>query len=571
MKRTISLILSLFLLFSLTACTIPVTDPTTAPTTTAIVPTTTATEPQPTTEPVDTPKKLTIMVCNTGNSSGFDFNRREESNVWLALKKILGDRGLEVEWIVVEESDYEAALADVLTGKAEVMPDAVWLGDAPVSQKVSAIEAGMLTPLEDILPYSDGTATEFFDAFPEYRAANAYDGKLWWFGEYTFPSYDGKALSPTDGSLYGLTVRLDWLDRFYGTLGMGIPQTVEELEAYLQACQTEDTNQDPDKGEYLVSTFQDITMAGLNNLYGVPGHHFAVNLQTETVDSPWTAPETKEMLKTLLRWLEMGYIDEACIGADSGVSWRQANQIAANAQIIYYNFFEHNIVPEGADPAQQIGVIPDTSIHTNAYIARLPNSTGKHADMAFTSALSSKRAAAELLDLLLSEEFETLMEWGTEGETYVFMNGKKVQISDYCCMVWPPEDHVHITTGEVFLSRGILPWIRQSYDLMSDENYCASDSTGRVRAAYREAMTSPVTYFTTSRDFLAVPTQEESNVIETFEKGFIALSQSIFQSILRGEIDIDTQWESHVLTPLREAGMEELLTVYQARADRYFQ
>jgi hypothetical protein len=84
-------------------------------------------------------------------------------------------------------------------------------------------------------------------------------------------------------------------------------------------------------------------------------------------------------------------------------------------------------------------------------------------------------------------------------------------------------------------------------------------------------MTSPVTYFTTSRDFLAVPTQEESNVIETFEKGFIALSKSIFQSILRGEIDIDTQWESHVLTPLRTAGMDLLTEVYQARADRYFQ
>ena len=571
MKRTICLILSLVLLFSLTACATPVTDPTTAPTTTAIVPTTTATEPQPTTEPVDTPKKLTVMVCNTGNSSGFDFNRREESNVWLALKKMLGDRGLEVEWIVVEESDYEAALADVLTGKAEVMPDAVWLGDAPVSQKVSAIEAGMLTPLDDILPYSDGTATEFFDAFPEYRAANTYEGKLWWFGEYIYPTYDGKVLSPEEGSLYGLTVRLDWLDALVDTLGTSVPRTVDELESYLSACQAEDVNHDPDKGEYLVSTFQDITNAELNNIYGVPNHHFAVNLQTGTVDSPWTSPETKEMLKTLLRWLEEGYIDKACIGVDSTYTWRQTNQCATRAQMLFYNTYDSTEVPPGADRAQQICVIPDTSVHPNAYIARMPNSTGEHADMAFTSSLSSKRAAAELLDLLLSEEFETLMEWGTEGETYVFMNGKKVQISDYCCMVWPPEDHVHITTGEVFLSRGILPWIRQSYDLMSDENLCASDSTGRVRAAYREAMTSPVTYFTTSRDFLAVPNPAEFAVIAQYEEGFTALSQQIFQAILRGEIDIDTQWESHVLDPLREAGMDILTEVYQARADRYFQ
>ena len=566
MKRTISLILSLFLLFSLTACTIPVTDPTTAPTTTAIVPTTTATEPQPTTEPVDTPKKLTIMVCNTGNSSGFDFNRREESNVWLALKKMLGDRGLEVEWIVVEESDYEAALADVLTGKAEVMPDAVWLGDAPVSQKVSAIEAGTLTPLDDILPYSDGTATEFFDAFPEYRAANAYDNKLWWFGRYEYPIYEGKTLSQKEGTLSGLTVRLDWLD----ILQMEVPQTVEELEAYLSACQNQNVNRDSEKGEYLISNFLDITNTGLNNLYGVPNHHFAVNLQTGTVNTPWTVPETKEMLKTLLRWLEEGYIDEECIGMDSTVSWRQTNQEAAKNQLFPYNFYRNNIdlpADYGYEP-QQIGIIPDTSVHPNAYISRLPVGTRQHADMAFTSSLSSKRAAAELLDLLFSEEFETLMELGTEGDTYVVVNGKKMVISGGCCPVWPPKDHMHITTGEVFLSRGILPWIRRPWDLMSEETPCFSDYTGRVFKAYQDAKRLPVIYCTNSQNFLAVPTPEESNVIDVYEDAFIALSQSIFQSILRGEIDIDTQWESHVLEPLREAGMDILTEVYQARADR---
>ena len=566
--------LVVLLFLSLTACATPVTDPTTAPTTTAIVPTTTATEPQPTTEPVGTPKKLTIMVCNNAHAGELflDFNKREDSNVWIALEKMLDARGLEIEWIVVAEEDYEDALAAVLNGTAEVMPDAVWLGDAPVTQKVAAVASGMLTPLEEILPYSDGSFAKFLEAFPEYRAANAYDGKLWWFGEYTFPTYDGKALSPEEGSLYGLTVRLDWLDRFYGTLGMGIPQTVEELEAYLQACQTEDINQDPDKGEYLVSTFQDITNAGLNNIYGVPNHHFAVNLQTGTVDSPWTSPETKEMLKTLLRWLEEGYIDKACIGADSTYTWRQTNQCATRAQMLVYNTYDSTEVPPGADRAQQIGVIPDTSVHPNAYIARMPNSTGKHADMAFTSALSSKRAAAELLDLLLSEEFESLMEWGTEGDNYVIINGKKQFIEGgklNCSIINGAERPV--TNGEYYLSTGILPWIRQSYDLMSDEYLCCSDYTGRVLKEYQKAQTTPSIYFTTSRDFLAVPTPSESAVIAQYEEGFTALSQQIFQAILRGEIDIDTQWESHVLTPLREAGMEELLSVYQTRADRYFQ
>jgi hypothetical protein len=240
--------------------------------------------------------------------------------------------------------------------------------------------------------------------------------------------------------------------------------------------------------------------------------------------------------------------------------------------MLFYNIYDSTEVPPGADRAQQICVIPDTSVHPNAYIARMPNSTGEHADMAFTSALSSKRAAAELLDLLLSEEFETLMEWGTEGETYYIANGKKYFIEgggfNYSIINGAEEP---VTNGKYYLSTGILPWIRQSYDLMSDENLCASDSTGRVLKEYQKAQTTPSIYFTTSRDFLAVPTPEESNVIDVYEDAFIALSQSIFQSILRGEIDIDTQWESHVLTPLRTAGMDLLTEVYQARADRYFQ
>ena len=37
-----------------------------------------------------------------------------------------------------------------------------------------------------------------------------------------------------------------------------------------------------------------------------------------------------------------------------------------------------------------------------------------------------------------------------------------------------------------------------------------------------------------------------------------------------GEIDIDKDWDTLVIKPLKDGGMDELLKVYQARADRYF-
>ena len=90
-KRFFSFLLTALLLFSLAGCNSPTPDPTMGTTTNAPT-TTTPTGPQPTTEPVDTPKKLTIMVCNSVSSLGYDFNRREESNVWGDLKEMLGDK-----------------------------------------------------------------------------------------------------------------------------------------------------------------------------------------------------------------------------------------------------------------------------------------------------------------------------------------------------------------------------------------------------------------------------------------------------------------------------------------------
>ncbi len=70
--------------------------------------------------------------------------------------------------------------------------------------------------------------------------------------------------------------------------------------------------------------------------------------------------------------------------------------------------------------------------------------------------------------------------------------------------------------------------------------------------------------------YLAVPTKEETETFDQYSENYGTLSEEIGIQIIKGEVDIDTEWDSKVIAPLEEAGMNELLDVYTARSDRYW-
>lgn len=549
--------IALLILSILTGCvfsgtaTVPIGDHgSTAPTT---APATSNTE-----APTPALSKLTVLVCD---SSRFSWNDRQKSSVWWEIKKMFAARGVMLEFIIVDPSDdYEQTLHKALTGESGPVPDIVWLHNISATEKAAYAHAGYFTSIDNILNYSDGTATAWFDSHPLYSAKASIDGKLWWFGSHCQSQYNGQSVNLVEGAPSGLAIRQDWID----SLGITeIPDTVDELEAFLLACRREG-----------FSSYGEIEMAGinitdlasceLNGFFGVPNAEFAPDLVTGRVVTPWESEGVKDVLRICKEWIDKGYLYSETMDGDM-------TTLINNDRLAFLGsyFRDYLSVPSISDGHLEyfslVGVLPDKTLYPNAYVCRDVTTITDRRSMAITSACQDHEAAAAFLDIITSEEFELLLQWGVEGYGFCYnSDGEKL---DFSSMVDAQYALLYLD-GEEYLGGEVFPNMFEIYDMNKND-----DAACRTELQLQQHLAGTAwdaSFAADANHFFAAPTKEELAILASLDS-YTKLSRDIFHSILLGQIDIDTQWESHVLQPLKAAGMEELKAVYQAQFDRFME
>lgn len=566
LKKVLAMLLVAIMVIGMFAACTKTPDPTEKPTD---APTQGATQGT-TTE--DIPDQLTLKVlCANNLQGGLDFKDRENWNVWPAFLKLCEAKNLTIEFECIEKDQYANQLKMVLAGETKDMPDVVWIGDETnmsTAMRVECVQEGLFYPIDDILKYSDGTASKWFEENPAYAARTSYvDGKLYWVGEYQTVTYYGEVVEIGHGAAKGMQVRLDWLDELGYT---DIPNTIDEIEAFVLACQEADLNQSGVKDEVFLQGLKNIDGCGINVYYGVPRNMFALNLQTGKVDSPWYAEGAKDMVAKIIEWLEKGIIPEDRIGNSSGTTaYRNGNKVAAYSTYHCDNWsLTNTVVPEGKAPAVLIGTNPDLTVHPNAYMPNDSAPTMDNRSLAFTKNLNHPAAAAALLDILTSDEYFELIQWGTEGESFIYVNGNKTLINgadDYGNAA-----STNIMIGNAVFSFGVFSCMGNVYDLLGDENLCSVDASGRMRKQFQAAMNEwDVIYPDQPAAYYAIPTPEENEILTEKEADFLQLSGEIFVSFLTGERSLD-DWDA-AIDELKTAGLDDLLAVYEARAARFIE
>ena len=567
MKKILAMLLAVLMIVGMFAgCAQTTTNPTT---------TAKKDEPGTTTTAEVIPENLTlkILVCNELQGN-LDFHDRENWNVWPAFQKMCEDRNLTIEFQIIEKDQYANQLTMVLAGEAKDMPDAVWIGGEThmsTAARVDLIQEGLLYPINDLLKYSDGNFTTWWETHTPYAARTSYvDGKLYWIGEYGDLSYLGTPVELGKGSPTNINVRLDWLDALDYT---DVPNTLDELEAYVLACQAADLNQSGVPDETYLCGLTGIESCGINKYYGIPSNLFGINLQTGEVVTPWYHENAKEMIAKIIDWLEKGIIEQDRIGKSSGTTaYRNGNKVAMYSTYFCDNWSLTNcLVPEGASQAILIGTQPDLTVHPDAFMGYDSAPTMDNRSLAFTKNLSHPAAAAALLDIISSPEYGELVMWGTEGESFVTINGNKTYING-------AEDYgnaasTNIMTGNAVFSFGIFPSMAAGVvDVWTDAASCTGhDASGRMQKAVEEAYTGyDIIYPNQPTSYFAIPTPEENQVLAEKEAEFLQLSGEVFVSFLTGERDLETDWDS-AIAELEAAGLKEIMEVYQARTDRFME
>lgn len=155
----------------------------------------------------------------------------------------------------------------------------------------------------------------------------------------------------TDGSIYALprrekfpegyvpTIRQDWLEKF----NMDMPQTIEELEAYLEAVKTQDPNGDGQNDE--IPFLGDEFLYGMSNFapYFIGANCSSLNVNGTSVEKYlsedgsvkpiYAHPNFKSMLALFSDWYSKGYlhVDAALLKTTQINDLKNANRVGMTA------------------------------------------------------------------------------------------------------------------------------------------------------------------------------------------------------------------------------------------------
>ena len=502
--------------------------------------------------------KLTAVVQADTRVGLFNEITAEKFPVYKAFQDLLDKYNLEIEWTLIQNDQWDTYISTAMANP-DTLPDYICTIGMSVSDKLAAADAGLFVAVDDILQYSDGTAKKYYEDHPEIKGKNGYKGKLWWIPEYMGYSLDGEVKSW--GEPVGVLVREDWLN----VLKMDIPTTPEALTAYLKACQDNDMNGNGLKDESYLRAWSGIDY-GLGAWFGIPSSFYGLNQTNGQIVSTFEMPEAKEYFKYVKSLVDAGLIDPDHVGTkDYPAADEASNQSAATSNYYCNNWTLTNCaVPEGAAAPNYVGCIPTTE---KGYIQHDGSPLMDNRAAAFTKNLKDPKAAAILLDVLCSKEFFELSVWGIEGVTYtVDANGVRSYVEE----ATNPElgKTTGIAYGRDIWGFGQLP-ILDLTTAMDPHMYTAYCTTEKMAEANNIGCATVGTYTTHGDAYMQNPSLEESEVMAELTTEMETLYKQIHTDLLLGRINVDTEWDSKVLQPLKEAGLDDLLAVYQARANRF--
>lgn len=499
--------------------------------------------------------KLTAVVQADTRVGLFNEITAEKFPVYKAFQDLLDKYNLEIEWTLIQNDQWDTYISTAMANP-DTLPDYICTIGMSVSDKLAAADAGLFVAVDDILQYSDGTAKKYYEDHPEIKGKNGYNGKLWWIPEYMGYSLDGEVKSW--GEPVGVLVREDWLN----VLKMDIPTTPEALTAYLKACQDNDMNGNGLKDESYLRAWSGIDY-GLGAWFGIPSSFYGLNQTNGQIVSTFEMPEAKEYFKYVKSLVDAGLIDPDHVGTkDYPAADEASNQSAATSNYYCNNWtLTSCVVPEGAAAPNYVGCIPTTE---KGFIQHDGSPLMDTRSAAFTKNLKDPKAAAAFLDILCSKEFEELTLWGLKDITFTEDAEGNREYTDNCVNIDKAKE-TGAAYGRDIWGFGQIP-IQYQFPMEADYVCCTTDKMLEVNVIGCGVNGT----FSTHHDaYMQVPTAEETAKAAEIEVEVNTLYQEICVDLFLGRIDIDTEWDSKVVQPLKDAGLDELLAIYQARADRF--
>ena len=289
--------------------------------------------------------------------------------------------------------------------------------------------------------------------------------------------YD-KAVSTDDGKYYGFatinsgeklltvsgpSVRKDWLDE----LGMDYPETIDEWETMLRIFKEKKNASIPFSFDY----------GSISTVFGMFEARFDPMVKDGKVVYGPAQPEFKRALETMNKWFNEGLLDKNIVSVDKSLLESQILSGKTGATFTPGGTGIGSLQTAGAalDPKFSLNAAPYPTYEkgaTNSAVKVLSPVEGYA--LAITTSCQHPEIAARVLDYLYSDEGNELANFGIEGETFNYVDGKPVYTDlltknpEGLTMAQALGKYVRVGTGNGFVVRE--EYIEQYYGLPQQQS-----------------------------------------------------------------------------------------------------
>ena len=495
-----------------------------------------------------------LAMQNLGVSS-FEDNRYTE---WLHDKT-----NVNVEWLLVPEEEAEGRLNLMLASGD--LPELIFSVVTPSQQALYGGQ-GLFLPLNDLIEEHAPNLKKAFAIYPGMREVLAApDGNI--YGMLTLEDCYHCSMSQK------LWIYKPWLD----ALGLEIPTTTDEFEQVLLAFKQRDPNGNGQADEIPLSTTyspdgwqNSLDLFFMNSFIYNPGQDASgpwLILQDGKVTPVYNTPQWKEGLEYLHRLYAEGLIDPQSFTQDVDGLQRLGNNpdevILGAAPSGWMGVFM--AVDESLENTRWTDYVPVPPLEGPAgvrYAAWGP-ATGEPA-IVITRACSDPALAVRWIDAQYDREATLRSERGVLGEDWRWAeegerdyNGEQAVWKILRLFTDEPTDHAWQGTGPKFISRSL--WNSQAVDPDSiDLEFLLASLTEEAYEPYKqpqEMWLPPLSF-----------TEDQAIAIADPEATITQYVNQMFAHFVRGEGDIDAEWDTYVAT-LEQMGLANYLQVYQEAYD----
>ncbi|MBQ4259986.1 MAG: extracellular solute-binding protein [Lachnospiraceae bacterium] len=492
------------------------------------------------TYPLDTDETLSIALLNDAAVSAVS-----KSIVETPFAKAWQEQtGVEIEFTVCENAN----ALQLLFADGDLPDIVIWTPYSYAGGPAKAIEDGIMEPLtwEEIETYAPDYAKILTEGHPDIaRTYKTDNGDYIGFGQIPCSNYYRNAS--------GMTVRADWLKEW----GMEVPDTLEELEAYMEKSLEKDTMIAPFESSHIIAPAEYgywTSPFGLVNadLYQIDG----------VVHAGYAEPGYKDFLVWLRSLAERGlmdttftYLENAVYGGQSAV-WHAA----LGGDIGTYMAFAEDPA-NGLGDFDVVGMPPLTNeegIALGGGTTMISGPAGTRVAW-ITPQCDNKELAMQFLNYGYSEAGNLLFNFGVEGESYTMVDG----VPTYTEWITHNPDGLSMQRAMAQYSRAAVgggPFVQS-------DDYARQYFWRPQQIASQEQWNKTESHLYNMPIFTVAP--EDASEYATLGADIDTFVAEARVKFVDGTWTID-DYEEKYLEPLKEMGLDRYIEIIQEACDRFY-